>query len=143
MGSQSIVLGYIKEPYIHNRYNLLIQNHNRAKIFSLGRMDIFPPLNSTFFSETGESETYSNSLIYFAGTFKEIESYWETWLIKFETLLKTLVWESVYLSLNAPYYGKFEYNWKATEDIIATFDREFPQNVTNWEFTGGPRSFSD
>lgn len=142
MGSQSTVLGYIKEPDVHLKKILFIQSHNRAKIFSLGRMDQFPPLNSTFFSQTGETETFDNSLIYFAGTFKEIEFFWEEWLDKFENLLKTLVWESVFLRLEC-ILGKFEYNWRATEEIMATFDREFPQIVTEWHFSGEPRNFRD
>jgi hypothetical protein len=77
MGGQSIILDYIKEPFVHNKNNVLIRNHNCSKIFSLGRMDDFPPLNSTFFSQTTEMETFSNSLLYFAGSFKEIEANWE------------------------------------------------------------------
>lgn len=143
MAGQSIISGYIVEPYIHLKNGLLIRKHNRAKIFSLGRRDDFPSLNSTFFSETGEAETYSNSLIYFAGTFKEIEFDWEQWLEKFENLLKTLVWEKVFLMLETPFSGRFEYNWEATKEIISTFEQEFPEQVTEWIYKGGPRKFSE
>jgi hypothetical protein len=143
MVGQSIVLGYIKEPFIHGKNMLSIRSHNRAKIFALGRMDDFPPLNSTLFSQTGENETYSNSLIYFGGSFKEIESFWEDWLEKFENLLKELIWESVLLKLETSFFGESEYRWQATDKIISTFDQEFPQRVTEWHFSGEPRSFQN
>ena len=142
MGGQSIILGYIKEPSVHNKDNVLIRNHNRSKIFSLGRMDDFPPLNSTFFSQTSGLETFSNSLLYFAGSFKEIEADWEEWLKKFESFLKTLIWESVYLRLET-YLGEYEYRWEASEEIISTFEQEFPKRVTDWTFVGSPRNFKE
>ena len=140
MAGQSIILGYIVEPDGADR---IIESHNRAKIFALGRLDEFPPLNSTFFAPTGEAESYGAKLLYFAGSFKEVERDWEQWLGKFEGLLKTMVWQRVYLSLETPFFGRFEYRWEAAPEIAATFGAEVPRRVTDWFFTGGPRRFAD
>ena len=144
MGAQSLIIGYIEEPFIRDEYkNFLVKNHNRAKLFILPRLDQWPRLTRGFFSVSGSEETYANSLIYFGGTFKQIEEDWSEWLDKFEALLRTLIWTRVKLILETGYYGEYTYTWVATEKAIATFAQEFPETVQDWVFDGGPRSFSN
>jgi hypothetical protein len=142
MGCQSLIIGYIQEPDFSDKgKGNLVLNHNRAKILELGRLSDWPPLDSTFFSVSGESVTWSNSVIYFAGTFREIEWDWEKWLEKFENLLRNLVWKRVWLRLETELYGDYHYEWKASDEIIASFKDEFPKRVTEWSFSGEPRNF--
>jgi hypothetical protein len=141
MGAKSIIIGYVEEPFIADRQrDALVKDHNRAKLFLLPQIDVWPRLTRGFFSVSGPQETYANSLIYFGGSFKEIEREWSEWLDKFEALLRTLVWVRVKLVLETEYYGEHTYTWAATEKAIAAFEQEFPERVQDWVFRGGPRS---
>ena len=127
---------------MNSQRQALIEDHNRAKLFILPRIDQWPRLTRGFFSVSGPEETYAHSLIYFGGTFKQIEDEWSEWLEKFEALLRSLIWIRVKLVLETGYYGEFTYNWEASERAIKAFDQEFPERVEDWTFNGGPRTFA-
>lgn len=108
MGAKSLIIGYIEEPFIADQHkNFLVKDHNRAKLFILPKIDQWPRITRGFFSVSGSEETYSNSLIYFGGTFKQIEDEWSQWLDKFESLLRTLIWMRVKLLLETEYRGEY------------------------------------
>jgi hypothetical protein len=142
MGAKSLIIGYIEEPFIKDRQrDALIKDHNRARLFILPRIGEWPRLTRGFFSVSGEEETYANSLIYFGGTFKQIEDDWSEWLDKFEALLRKLIWVRVKLVLETGYHGEHTYTWAATEKAIAALEQELPETVQDWVFRGGPRTF--
>jgi hypothetical protein len=63
-----------------------------------------------------------------------VEIAWETWLSKFEALLRTLYWNGAHVYLHTECWGSFHYRWVPSSDI----EPNAPPQI--WTFSGGPRT---
>ena len=135
MGHVSTILGYVREPMLRGEPRMLVESHNRAKLFGLPKTDIWPPLSRTLFSTTLEQETYQDPLIYFAGTFNFGVDDWDEWIKKFEVLLKSLVWIEAKVFLETDFENNHAYIWKASQNSIKEIFQDVPKPVSDWDFS--------
>jgi len=138
MGMTTIVYGYIREPWIGYPALEQMLESNKKRIERLPETDKFPFFVRGLFSLSGVS--YRNRLIHFAGGFKELESYWSDWLLKFESLLADLYWERVRLHLITEWTREFTYDWSADSNIQDSFKTAEPRPTSAWQHEGGPRN---
>jgi hypothetical protein len=81
--------------------------------------------------------------MHFGASYKYLEDGWHLWLTKFERLLRHLFWYRARVHLRAELYGEYTYTWQCTETALEHLKADPPLPVTEWHFTGGPRSFNE
>lgn len=138
MGTESVVLGYIAEPWIANDdRNEHFRDWNRRILAELPQQDAWPPLSRELFAWTALDPLrggYRGSVIHFAGRFKSIEQEWGEWLSKYEQLLGRLFWESSVVYLHTELAGDFKFEWCLSS--WASLLSSPPVLATSWEFQG-------
>ncbi len=82
---------------------------------------------------------YRLQMIHFGTAINHLDLYWEIWLNQFEALLRRLYWFEAHVHMEAENYGEHSYHWEANIDPMRL---EPPEPIREWEFTGGPRSFT-
>ncbi|MCU0708995.1 MAG: hypothetical protein MUF23_11940 [Pirellula sp.] len=84
--------------------------------------------------------SYRRQIIHFGLSLKddpdEYPKWWDTWLIKFEAVLRRLYWRSVRLHIERDFDPqKEEYEWVPTDLAITAQMDDLPQPVATWERT--------
>jgi len=146
MGMETVLVGYIAECWLggdENRTRLL-RRSNRRILSALPEEDSWPPLTKGLFAwsdEGGMRGGYRGTIIHFGGRFKSIETDWDEWLIKYESLLKQLYWESSTVFLDTEVSGQHRFDWYHSnyDDFILSP----PKLPTSWEFKGPFRNWSE
>lgn len=144
MGNQAVVYGFI-EGFQNFPTDRMYADWNRSVLGNLPEDDDYPYLVKEMFSISESnvvSLRYCFQIIHFGASYKNIDEDWETWLVKFETLLSKLYWGRAVVHLDAEMIGKYRYEWLA-QKAAASFNSEGILSEPNysWEFTGEPRSF--
>ncbi|WP_345272936.1 hypothetical protein [Flaviramulus aquimarinus] len=140
MGHESIIYGHIcaignQPPHGEKLYKL-----NEKIIDNLTKKDDYPWITKWMFSTIpyDTQHIYRNQIIHFGASYKQLESDWNEWLEKFESILKQLYWFSVTLHLETELVGDHKFEWIADFD---KFENNNPKPTSEWKFDGGPREF--
>lgn len=125
-----------------------LYSKNKEAIDSLPETDDWPPLTRNIFTVPKEPTNanknpgfYRIQMIHFAASFNNFGDVWDTWLDKFENLLKQLYWHKSHLHLSIETYGRYDYHWEVRTEDIHKFYLKPPVSVAKWDFSGGPRNF--
>jgi hypothetical protein len=132
MGHISIVHGYILGDGVY-------LPENRESFAALPEQDNRPYLTRDMFAFPSDEHTYEPQIITFGATYSGVEGHWESWLEKFEAILRTLYWSEAHVYLITEFWGAHHYIWKPTrtqEEWEAGNDGP----VDRWVFSGGPRT---
>lgn len=145
MGHESIIYGYIKGSMLKGGTPRSYDLHplNRAVINTLPKTDQWPFFTRSMFSYPGNdvvSGRYRRQIIHFGASLKQVESDWEEWLSKFESLLKRLYWQEAKLHLETELVGNHTYIWVGKFDMTNPYYQVYAP-TTEWTFEGGPRHF--
>jgi hypothetical protein len=136
MGERTILLGCIIEPHIANlETRLLVESHNRSKLFDLPEEDRWPPIHRSFFGSS-QSEAfkggYRGRVIHFGASLKNLLEDWDEWSDKFENLLRELIWIEAWLKVDGSAYGQRDLVYTASDEVIQTFQTSKPQKNHSW-----------
>src|SRR4051812_5446704 len=85
---------------------------------------------------------YRQQVIHFGASYNHMSDYWPLFLVKFEELLKRMVWTEAHLFLKIEGFGDYRFQWKAGHEEISPAASAPLSAVSRWDFRGGPRSFS-
>lgn len=118
-----------------------LQIRNEHTIRSLKRDEDWPWVDLSIFSLPGPYPlgTYRRQIIHFGLSIKddpndELESWWNTWLEKFEDVLRRLFWTSARLHIERDFEPRRrEYGWSPTDKALAAMYDELPEPVATWE----------
>ncbi|HVL16268.1 MAG TPA: hypothetical protein VM529_27090 [Gemmata sp.] len=146
MGMETVLLGYIAEPWVARDVarSRLFRQSNRRVLAGLPDSDEWPPLIRGLFAWTEADSLrggYRGSVIHFGGRFKSIEQEWDQWLTKYEAVLRRLYWESSVVHLDTEASGSFRFDWwlSSWDGLLASP----PQLPSAWEFRGPFRRWAD
>ncbi|GAB3836013.1 hypothetical protein [Hymenobacter jeollabukensis] len=154
---ETVIYGYIAEPYYGNRnpeemrrLNRQCQRFNARVLKSLPVYDEWPPLYRGFFHVFGGFDMpggygdYKGRVIPFGGRYKSIEADFLHWLPKFEALLRRLLWEKVRLHVVTEYTFPLTLEWTVPLDEYSTMLEARPlAPPTRWDFSGSLDFFYD
>lgn len=140
---ESIVYGIIKNvpPADLEAYKQSRTNQKAIQMLPSSLDFDFPLLCREMFSMSGGdsddifSGTYHTQIIHFAASYRAIEYEWESWIGKFEEVLRSMYWMSATVHLETELSGKHTFNWVAhgaghrpTNDelkMVCEWEREF------------------
>lgn len=114
---------------------------NAKVIESLPPDDDHPWVDGRIFALPGPypNGTYRRQAIHFGLTIKDdpyhLDSFMETWLAKFENVLRQLYWFSAHLHIKRDFSLSCEYSWTPTDDAWAGLFEDPPKATTRWERT--------
>src|SRR5689334_13579512 len=126
MGHISLVYGYIYGLGTHAQ-------DNAERIAVLPEQDCRPYLTRDTFAVRNMEHRYWDQLITFGLVYNRVELFWETWLDKFEALLRTMYWDEAHVYLQTDLWGSYHYVWSPLPEV-----GDLP--VQQWTFSGGPRT---
>ncbi|WP_369661363.1 hypothetical protein [Variovorax sp. V15] len=110
-------------------------------LMRLPEIDEWPFLTRSMFSVTppgyGPHGSYLYRVISFGASYKAVEWEWAEWLLKFERLLALLDFTYARVHLETELVGKHTYIWDGHSDDGKKISPD------HWQFSGGPRTFSD
>lgn len=140
MGSESIIYGKIEGAAWRSEDGQKLHRLNRFILDEvLPVTDDWPFLTRSMFSIPGENShegTYRTQVIHFGASIKDAQEEWNTWLLKFETLLSRLYWFSAVVHLESEVGGNHRYEWVVTPDQIDRLLLDPPLPVANWTREG-------
>jgi hypothetical protein len=147
---QSYLIGYIEEAWPGvasggdpERLERLqdaatqIARRNDAVLNALPERDEWPPLCRPMFGwppPDDPSIAFRSRLIHFAAIQKELDQWLRDWIDKFEGLLRSLYWESVYVRVETAYLGTYEFGWRPTDGWLSDLHAIRLRPVTEWSF---------
>ena len=142
MGYEVVIYGVsVGSSYRTGAYTEL-QIRNEHVIRSLQRDEDWPWVDLSIFALPGPYPlgSYRRQIIHFGLSIKddppEYPKWWNTWLIKFEAVLRRLYWLSARLHIERDCDPqKEEYTWVPTNLAIAAQMEDLPQPVASWERT--------
>ena len=114
---------------------------NAKVIESLPLDDDHPWVDGRIFALPGPypNGTYRQQAIHFGLTIKDdphnLDTFMETWLRKFETVLRQLYWLSVHLHVKRDFSLSCEYSWHASDNARAGLLDDPPETTTEWDRT--------
>jgi hypothetical protein len=132
MGHFTKVYGYIYALGGHD-------GENAARIAALPETDTWPYLTRDLFAVPNRQHIYWDQLITFGSLYNGVERAWETWLSKFEALLRTMDWDEAHVFLETELWGSYHYVWEPLPYDDQP-DKSAPLPIQRWKFSGGPRS---
>jgi hypothetical protein len=144
MGHISTVYGRIVGLPKYGDIGLALRRKNKNVIESLPTDDSQWPWidRGMFLVQDPESpKMYRNQVIVFGASYKEVETEWEEWLRKFESILKQLYWMTATIHLEAELLGQYTYEWLYDDSLLDTWATDDPVPTSLWSFSGGPRVF--
>jgi hypothetical protein len=133
------------QSIIHGRILSLNYEKDKKFIESIDYHETWPPVISEMFNIQKE-EHYNYYVISFAMSYKEVETDWTTWLIKFEHILKNLDFDTAKVQLESDLYPSFNFFWKNKKWASPNFDNpEYVKKMElsesdNWFYGYGLRS---
>ncbi len=113
MDQESIVYGCIKDGAAH--VSLERRRINREAMLSLPRADAWPFLCQEMFnvpSVVPGQGNYQTEVMHFGASYKAVEYEWNSWMTKFEELLKKMYWDSVVVHLETELSGVHSFYWE-------------------------------
>lgn len=145
MGHTSIVYGRINGATWYTEDYFRLHRLNEKAIQDLPEHDSHHLLNRSMFSTTNRQGVYRSQIIHFGASYNGLEYGWETWIEKFEDLLRKMYWWDVKVHAEFELVGKHNYSYEI--DLSArenTWFLENPKPILEWKFSSdGPRSFGD
>jgi hypothetical protein len=145
MGLDVIVYGRIVTPYLMalpwppKRDGRLIQGRNAEVIAALPTEDPSPSLARGMFAvPTWKGGIDLDQVIPFGASFEDnpmSRDWWDTWLGKFESLLRRLYWKSVVLHMESRIDGHRMFQWSPTVRAAGLLWADEPQPVGEWNRT--------
>jgi hypothetical protein len=139
MGHQTLVYGVIEVPSARHRGAEEAVAANRRVLDALPHSDEWPFLVRAMFAQTESSEVsieYSNALIHFAASYKQVEEDWGEWVTKFEQLLFQLSGSAAVVHIEGELVPHYKLEWVARPVASAAARCE-------WRFVGGPRTTAE
>jgi hypothetical protein len=113
MGHRSKLFGYIEElDAVNHEHTNLYQQRNEAGIAALPLWtpaDDRPLITRDMFALPIAG--YLNRLLPFGRAYSGVEGHWDRWRAEFETLLRTLYWDEVYVSVETDCWGSYQCTW--------------------------------
>lgn len=121
----------------------IIHAHNRHVIESLpNSLDELIPRQ--MFAIVEPPVSFRSQLIHFARSINYIEDCWHQFLTEFEALIARMCWYGVELHIHFDQHGgEYTYIWSPNEESLASLFADPPRPIRSWNFSGGPREFSD
>ncbi len=133
MGHQSIVHGRI----------LLNRNFEDSINFikSIGEDECYPQISAEMFGGLNVNEpTYWNHLlITFGSTYKEVEYYWDSFILKFETILRNVGFETAKIQLETELIGTYNFFWESKDGNSTGNENSSLIETEDWLFGYGNR----
>ena len=116
---------------------------NRKVLENLPDDDEQPALVRSMFSIAPANATFNSQVIHFGASYPGLEKSWDTWLEKFEDLLRKMYWFGAVVHLDSELFeGDYRYEWVVSDKAFDTcLFGDTLQPINDWEFTGGPRLF--
>lgn len=120
MNQESVVYGCIKDILMsHNPDDA--QEHrerNRLVMMSLPSIEEWPLLSREMFSmpvQVMDLEEAHTDVMHFGISYKSVEYEWQSWLEKFEEVLKQMYWVSATVHLETEFNGTHTFTWDAED----------------------------
>lgn len=142
MGVDAIIYGRIVAPYLtwpEERNGRLIQSRNAEVIAALPADDPRPSLARGMFAvPSWTGGIFLNQVIPLGASFDDdmmSRDWWDTWLEKFESLLRRLYWDSVVLHMESTLDGHRMFQWLPTKRAAGLTWADEPQPVNEWNRT--------
>lgn len=141
MGHEVVIYGVIVAPMYrgHDYDRLRLHVLNDRVVRSLPRDDDWPWVDLSIFALPGPQPigTYRRQIIHFGLSIKDdpdpAGKWWESWLGKFENVLRRLFWSSVRLHIERDFQPRRqEYTWTPTEQATAALHADPPEPVGGW-----------
>lgn len=132
MGYQSIVHGRI----------LLDGDFKKSQDFikSLGKDTYYPKLSSEMFGlGIAENSYYEDPVIVFGATYKQVEYDWVSFILKFETILRNVSFDTAKIQLETEVLGHYNFFWKSKKNNASFDSNQYLIQTDEWYFGYGNR----
>ncbi len=130
------------QTIVHGRISLKGNfEKSRQYIRNLGDDNQYPCIRAEMFG-LGATESpyyYDNPVISFGASYKEVEDQWETFLLKFENILRNIEFETAKIQLETEILGTYNFFWKSKTDTDQFEEKEKLIETDDWYFGYGHR----
>ncbi len=122
MNQESVVYGCIKDVVYTSEGSDLNthREHNKRVMQSLPSIEDWPLISREMFSApvqfTALDDVHTD-VVHFGISYKAVEHEWQSWLNKFEDMLKQMYWVSAVVHLETEYSGTHTFTWDAEDDL--------------------------
>jgi hypothetical protein len=132
MGYQSIVHGRI----------LIERDFKESQEFikSIGKDNCYPQISTEMFGfGISEPTYYEDPVIVFGATYKEVEYDWKSFILKFETVLRNVGFDTAKIQLETEILGTYNFFWKSKNSKDSFDSKENLIETDEWFFGFGNR----
>ena len=121
MSEESVVYGCIKDMVFADDGEeiRLRRGANRNALQALPGVEDWPLLSREMFSSPSDAvvlEDLHTYVTHFGSSYKSVEYEWETWIERFEELLRKMYWVSATVHLETEFNGTHTFTWFADGD---------------------------
>ena len=120
MNQESIVYGCIKDVLMSHSPQEVEEHRerNRYVMMSLPSIEEWPLLSREMFAlpvQVTDLDEAHTDVMHFGSSYKAVEHEWQSWLNKFEEMLKQMYWVSATVHLETEFNGTHTFTWDAED----------------------------